>query len=230
MLWGSSKRGHFGPNDSDQSYMPPLYPTQEFPPIGVDDTVCFRRTITYQSQVMQTLDEALEALSKDERDTKANQFMGWWYLTQENEAKRAIEHLEAAEESGIIDHHQVNTNQKLILLSGTDYTGQTLYLLGRAFSHSVEDRLPHGATDRMDSMSAIAMRKAHEYYQRSIHRNGRSPSCWLSIARFFYMMGQPRDSLDNLARAMRLNPFRWEFWYNLGVLVSFSVPRPWSMS
>lgn len=54
------------------------------------------------------MDEALEALSKDERDARANQFMGWWYLTQENNSKRAIDFLEAVEESGIIDHHFVD--------------------------------------------------------------------------------------------------------------------------
>lgn len=116
MSSGSTKERYFGPNDSGQPSIPPVNPSHGFQPIGVDETVFFRRTITYyQSQVIQTLDEAMEVLSKDERDAKANRFMGWWYLTQENDTTRAISHLKAAEESGIVDHHLVNADQRLIL-------------------------------------------------------------------------------------------------------------------
>lgn len=83
--------------------MSPVGPAQDFPPIEVDDSVCFLRTITYQSQAMRSRDEALEALSKDKRDARAHQFMGWWHLTQEKHFKRAKDHLEAAQESGNVD-------------------------------------------------------------------------------------------------------------------------------
>lgn len=53
---------------------------------------------------MQNLDEAREALSKDKLDAKANQFMGWWCLTQEDDATGAIDHLETALQSGIARH------------------------------------------------------------------------------------------------------------------------------
>lgn len=88
--------------------MSPVGPFQDLPPIEVDDSTCFRRTITYQSQAMQSLDEALEALSMDKHDARAHQFMGWWHLTQEKDFKRARDHLEAAEESGIVAHQSVN--------------------------------------------------------------------------------------------------------------------------
>lgn len=77
----------------------------------------------------------------------------------------------------------------------------------------------------MDSMRIKTMRKVHDYYQQSVYRNGRVPSYWLSIAVMYYIFGQPRDSLDNLTRAIKLNPFLWESWYNIGVLVSSDVLR-----
>lgn len=70
------------------------------------------------------------------------------------------------------------------------------------------------------------MRKVHHYYLQSVYRNGRVPSCWLSIGVMYYIVDQPRDSIDGLSRAIRLNPILWEAWYNIGVLVSFDVLRP----
>lgn len=79
----------------------------------------------------------------------------------------------------------------------------------------------------MDSMSVTAWPKMYEYYQQSVLRNPRSPSYWLSIGAMFYMASQPRDSFDGVARSINLNPFLWESWYNVGVLVSLDVPQPW---
>lgn len=46
------------------------------------------------------------------------------------------------------------------------------------------------------------------------------------------MIDQPRDSLEALFKAIRLNPSMWESYYNLGVLVSSdmttAVPAPMS--
>lgn len=110
-------------------------------------------------------------------------------------------------------------------IPGNDYTGQTLYLLGRAFSNrnSVEYRLPRKVTDGVDSMRTRAMRKTLNCYQQSVYRNNRAPYYWLSIAIVYYMIDQPRDSLEALSRAIRLNPSMWESYYNLGVLVSSNI-------
>lgn len=56
---------------------------------------------------MQTLDEALEALSKDGLDARANQFLGWWSLTQGADIDVAIDYLETAIKSGSADNHLV---------------------------------------------------------------------------------------------------------------------------
>lgn len=121
--------GYRGPNHSSQSPMSPVGPAQDFPQIEVDDSVNFLRTIAYRSQAMNSKDEALEALSKDKRDARANRFMGWWYLSQENDTTRAINYLETAEESGIIDRHLVNNR------IGTDDTFQEMITQVRHFTY-----------------------------------------------------------------------------------------------
>lgn len=65
-----------------------------------------------------------------------------------------------------------------------------------------------------------ALGKAHHAYQQAVYCHGRMPFCWISIGKWYYNMGQNRDSLDALATSVRLNPYVWESWYNLGILVS----------
>lgn len=60
------------------------------------------RTELSQSPTIQTEVEALKALSKDKYDARANQFMGWWCLTQQNDTSSAISHLELAIETGTL--------------------------------------------------------------------------------------------------------------------------------
>lgn len=61
---------------------------------------------------------------------------------------------------------------------------------------------------------------AHGYFQQAVYRNPQSPQIWTSVANLFYHIHQFRDSLDALSRSFRLNPFIYQSWYNLGVLVS----------
>lgn len=86
---------------------------------------------------------------------------------------------------------------------------------------SVEDRSPHKRTLEDDNLTGIA----YECYQQSVYWNSRIPSYWVSIAVMYYVNEQARDSLECLSRAIRLTPFQWETWYNLGVLVSFDAHR-----
>lgn len=69
-------------------------------------------------------------------------------------------------------------------------------------------------------MRAEALGKACECYKQSTSRKPRRPSYWMSIAIVYYMINQPSASLDSLARAIKLNPFIWQSWYNLAILVS----------
>jgi general transcriptional corepressor CYC8 len=64
--------------------------------------------------------------------------------------------------------------------------------------------------------------KAYEAYQQAVYRDGRNPTFWCSIGVLYYQINQYRDALDAYSRAIRLNPFISEVWYDLGTLVGFS--------
>jgi tetratricopeptide (TPR) repeat protein len=67
---------------------------------------------------------------------------------------------------------------------------------------------------------------AHECLQETVYIEPKCPSFWISISILFFTIKQYRDSLDALATSLRLNPFHYEAWYNLGVLVSYEVSSP----
>jgi cytochrome c-type biogenesis protein CcmH/NrfG len=62
--------------------------------------------------------------------------------------------------------------------------------------------------------------KAYEAYQQAVYRDGRNPTFWCSIGVLYYQINQYRDALDAYSRAIRLNPYISEVWYDLGTLVS----------
>lgn len=99
-LCGSPETAGSRLNDPDQPSTTSADAVQRVPLIGGDGLAHFSRTELYQSQTIQTELEALEALSKDECDAEANQFMGWWCLTQQNDTLSAISHLELAIQTG----------------------------------------------------------------------------------------------------------------------------------
>lgn len=70
-------------------------------------------------------------------------------------------------------------------------------------------------------MSQNKYPKAYEAYQQAVYRDGRNPTFWCSIGVLYYQINQYRDALDAYSRAIRLNPFISEVWYDLGTLVSF---------
>ena len=59
--------------------------------------------------------------------------------------------------------------------------------------------------------------------QQAAMIDGRSTTTWITIGVLYYGIKQYRDSLDSLARAIRINPYIREPWYNLFVLVRRSV-------
>lgn len=63
--------------------------------------------------------------------------------------------------------------------------------------------------------------KAYEAYQQAVYRDGRNPTFWCSIGVLYYQINQYRDALDAYSRAIRLNPYISEVWYDLGTLVRY---------
>ena len=74
-------------------------------------------------------------------------------------------------------------------------------------------------------MSQQKYPKAYEAYQQAVYRDGRNPTFWCSIGVLYYQINQYRDALDAYSRAIRLNPYISEVWYDLGTLVSLIVPQ-----
>ena len=68
--------------------------------------------------------------------------------------------------------------------------------------------------------------KAYEAYQQAVYRDGRNPTFWCSIGVLYYQINQYRDALDAYSRAIRLNPYISEVWYDLGTLVSHTPITP----
>lgn len=71
----------------------------------------------------------------------------------------------------------------------------------------------------LDASGNRDISSAYEAYRQAMLRNGRIPTLWNSVAILYYRVGQLRDSFDALSRAIRLNPYVWTVWYNLGILV-----------
>lgn len=72
-------------------------------------------------------------------------------------------------------------------------------------------------------MSQQKYPKAYEAYQQAVYRDGKNPTFWCSIGVLYYQINQYRDALDAYSRAIRLNPYISEVWYDLGTLVSFQA-------
>jgi len=68
-------------------------------------------------------------------------------------------------------------------------------------------------------MSQQKYPKAYEAYQQAVYRDGRNPTFWCSIGVLYYQINQYRDALDAYSRAIRINPYISEVWYDLGTLV-----------
>ena len=67
-------------------------------------------------------------------------------------------------------------------------------------------------------MGGQKFNKAYEAYQQAVYRDGRNPTFWCSIGVLYYQINQYRDALDAYSRAIRLNPFISEVWFDLGSL------------
>jgi glucose repression mediator protein len=67
-------------------------------------------------------------------------------------------------------------------------------------------------------MAVQKYQKAYEAYQQAVYRDGRNPTFWCSIGVLYYNINQYRDALDAYSRAIKINPFISEVWFDLGSL------------
>jgi glucose repression mediator protein len=148
-------------------------------------------------------------LDRDPKHAKVLQQLGWLHHQQSNSytsQDQAIEYLEQSVSSGMNSSYQSET---FVLTSKPDNAdAQSWYLLGRCYM--AQQKFP----------------KAYEAYQQAVYRDGRNPTFWCSIGVLYYQINQYRDALDAYSRAIRLNPFISEVWYDLGTLVSLLIPWP----
>lgn len=67
-------------------------------------------------------------------------------------------------------------------------------------------------------MACQKYNKAYEAYQQAVYRDGRNPTFWCSIGVLYFQINQYRDALDAYSRAIRINPYISEVWFDLGSL------------
>lgn len=67
-------------------------------------------------------------------------------------------------------------------------------------------------------MAGQKYNKAYEAYQQAVYRDGRNPTFWCSIGVLYFQITQYRDALDAYSRAIRINPYISEVWFDLGSL------------
>ncbi|KAJ7907032.1 hypothetical protein B0H13DRAFT_1879973 [Mycena leptocephala] len=72
----------------------------------------------------------------------------------------------------------------------------------------------------------------HVYEQQkdAVYRDGQNPTFWCSICVLYFQINQYRDALDAYSRAIRINPYLSEVWFDLGSLYEscnnqISVPK-----
>ena len=56
--------------------------------------------------------------------------------------------------------------------------------------------------------------EAYNAYQQAVYRDGRNPTFWCSIGVLYYQINQYPDALDAYGRAIRINPYLSEVWYD----------------
>jgi hypothetical protein len=67
------------------------------------------------------------------------------------------------------------------------------------------------------------LEKHHSAYaalQQAVYRDATISTFWNTIAILYRTVAQNSDALDAISRAISINPLRYEYWYNQGMLVS----------
>lgn len=65
-------------------------------------------------------------------------------------------------------------------------------------------------------MAGQKYNKAYEAYRRAAYRDGRNPTLWHCIGILCFQINQYCDALDAYSRAIHINPYISEVWFNLG--------------
>lgn len=187
------------------------------PPIPLDNELQhFRRVqVLEPAEPVRDMDEAVSRLAADCTDAAANAFVGLHHFIEWTESdhlgtglSEAERHLKLAVKSGnlltfstttyLVDkrHHVAN-----VLLILDPFAFEPLYLLARV------------------SIAGGDFVQSYAFLQQAIYRAPNVPELWTTVGRLFYAIHQSRDSLNYIAESVRLNPFLWINWHNLGVLV-----------
>ncbi|TDL13750.1 hypothetical protein BD410DRAFT_365540 [Rickenella mellea] len=65
-------------------------------------------------------------------------------------------------------------------------------------------------------MAGQKYNEAYEAYQQAVYRDGRNPTFWCSIGVLYFQINQYHDALDACSRAIRINPYISDVWFDLG--------------
>jgi len=189
----------------------------------------FRRVkIVYSKEPISDHEEASRRLEMNPNDAEANAFLG-------------LEMIRTAEDSGDFDffpsagpgvEDSVSdriTGNAIDRLNVAIFSGKLVNVspLARMLKHYPDK---HNAEYWYLLARAHMVRQnykaVHECLQETVYIQPRCPSFWISCGILFWRINQYRDSLDTFARSIRLHPYHYEAWYNLGVLVGYEVSIP----
>jgi Tfp pilus assembly protein PilF len=73
----------------------------------------------------------------------------------------------------------------------------------------------------------MLLEKHHDAYaalQQAVYRDSTISAFWNTIAILYRTVNQNFDALEAVRRAISINPLRYQYWYNQGVLVSDGAP------
>ncbi len=126
------------------------------------------------------------------------QYLGWLY----NNKNAEFENKDTA-----VKYLTLSISAGIFITKSDKKDGKTWYLLGRCYMSQKK------FTDAYN-----AYQQAVYFYFNSRFWDGRNPMYWCSIGLLYFKIRQFNDALDAFSRAIRINPYLSEVWYNLGIL------------
>ncbi|KAI1411106.1 hypothetical protein F5Y13DRAFT_201635 [Hypoxylon sp. FL1857] len=166
-------------------------PQPFLPPIWVDEVQHFQRIHVCELELIERIynpNETSRRSQKDKRDFAANLCMGRFLLR----LKEEIPWVEDVQDP-------IPYLTTAITIGGFD--PEPWYLLARS---------------RLHLRQILA---AYEAMQQAVRKgNGRSPTHWITVGILYYENYDLLNSLEALARAIRLDPCIWQSWFNITIL------------
>lgn len=135
--------------------------------------------------------------SRTIRHAKVLHQLGWLYHQDGPDFQNQDLDIEYLTVSRLVSPHAIlgHIALKLITFVLDPSDAQSWYLLSRAY---------------------MAGHKAYEAYQQAVYRDGRNPTFWCSIGVVYFQINQFRDVLDAYSRAIRINPYIPDVWFDFG--------------